>query len=77
MLILSQDAFYKYHTPEEIEQAFNNDLDFGGSCYLSKATVLTCFKDHPDSIDMTLFSECLHDLKQGHSTEVSELGRLS
>lgn len=29
VLILSQDSFYKHHTPEEIQQAFNNDLDLG------------------------------------------------
>lgn len=29
VLILSQDAFYKQHTSEEIEQAFKNDFDFG------------------------------------------------
>ena len=29
VLILSQDSFYKRHNPEEIEQAFNNDFDFG------------------------------------------------
>lgn len=29
VLILSQDAFYKQHSPEEIKQAFNNDFDFG------------------------------------------------
>ncbi|BEJ15613.1 hypothetical protein CspHIS471_0502180 [Cutaneotrichosporon sp. HIS471] len=54
VLILSQDAFYKYHTQEEIQQAMNNDFDF----------------DHPDSIDMELFAQCLHDLKQGRATEI-------
>jgi hypothetical protein len=29
VLILSQDAFYKRHTQEEIDQAMNNDFDFG------------------------------------------------
>lgn len=29
VLILSQDAFYRAHTPEEIELAFANDLDLG------------------------------------------------
>ncbi|BEJ08138.1 hypothetical protein CcaverHIS641_0502230 [Cutaneotrichosporon cavernicola] len=28
VLILSQDAFYKYHTQEDIQQAMNNDFDF-------------------------------------------------
>lgn len=31
VLILSQDAFYKKHTEEELQQAFNNDYDFGVS----------------------------------------------
>lgn len=30
VLILSQDAFYRKHTPEEIKLAFANDLDLGG-----------------------------------------------
>jgi hypothetical protein len=29
VLILSQDAFYSYHSPEELELAFKNDLDLG------------------------------------------------
>jgi uridine kinase len=29
VLILSQDAFYRKHTPEEIKLAFANDLDLG------------------------------------------------
>lgn len=29
VLILSQDAFYKRHSEEEIQQAHNNDFDFG------------------------------------------------
>ena len=29
VLILSQDAFYNYHSPEELELAFKNDLDLG------------------------------------------------
>jgi uridine kinase len=29
VLILSQDSFYRAHTPEEVELAFNNDLDLG------------------------------------------------
>lgn len=33
VLILSQDAFYKQHSPEEIKQAYNNDFDFGGFGY--------------------------------------------
>ncbi|RSH85620.1 Uridine kinase [Saitozyma podzolica] len=54
VLILSQDSFYRHHTPEEIQQAFNNDLDL----------------DHPDSIDVPLFEKCLRDLKQGKATEI-------
>jgi uncharacterized membrane protein len=29
VLILSQDSFYRRHTPEEIKLAFDNDLDLG------------------------------------------------
>jgi len=29
VLILSQDAFYRAHTPEELELAFKSDLDLG------------------------------------------------
>ena len=29
VLILSQDAFYKFHSPEELEMAFRSDLDLG------------------------------------------------
>jgi len=31
VLILSQDSFYRRHTPEEIKLAFDNDLDLGVS----------------------------------------------
>jgi uridine kinase len=31
VLILSQDSFYRRHTPEEIKLAFDNDLDLGES----------------------------------------------
>lgn len=31
VLILSQDAFYRKHTPEEIKLAFASDLDLGQS----------------------------------------------
>ncbi|KAG6813417.1 hypothetical protein H0H92_011396 [Tricholoma furcatifolium] len=47
VIILSQDSFYKHHTPEELELAHANKLDF----------------DHPDAIDMPLFAACLSDLK--------------
>ncbi|WWD19289.1 uridine kinase [Kwoniella shandongensis] len=54
VLILSQDSFYNAHTDEEIELAFNNDLDL----------------DHPNAIDSALFAKCLMDLKQGKATEI-------
>lgn len=38
VLILSQDAFYRKHTPEEIKLAFANDLDLGGSLTLDSPT---------------------------------------
>ncbi|KAF9468053.1 armadillo/beta-catenin/plakoglobin [Collybia nuda] len=47
VIILSQDSFYKYHSPEELELAHANKLDF----------------DHPDAIDMPMFAACLADLK--------------
>ncbi|KAF7312252.1 Uridine kinase [Mycena indigotica] len=48
VIILSQDSFYKKHTPEELAIAHANLFDF----------------DHPNSIDMDLFSACLKDLKE-------------
>ncbi|KIY71491.1 armadillo/beta-catenin/plakoglobin [Cylindrobasidium torrendii FP15055 ss-10] len=54
IVVLSQDSFYKRHTPEEIELAFASLFDF----------------DHPDSIDMPLFAQCLSDLKQCKQTNV-------
>ncbi|KAF9445468.1 armadillo/beta-catenin/plakoglobin [Macrolepiota fuliginosa MF-IS2] len=48
VIILSQDSFYKYHTPEELALAHANMLDF----------------DHPDAIDMPMFVACLADLKE-------------
>ncbi|KAJ7066975.1 armadillo/beta-catenin/plakoglobin [Mycena amicta] len=48
VVILSQDSFYKKHTPEELVIAHANAFDF----------------DHPDSIDMELFAACLKDLKE-------------
>ncbi|KAJ6531826.1 armadillo beta-catenin plakoglobin [Mycena capillaripes] len=47
VVILSQDSFYKRHTPEELVLAHANAFDF----------------DHPDSIDMPMFAACLADLK--------------
>jgi hypothetical protein len=31
VLILSQDAFYRWHNDEEIKRAFSSDLDLGES----------------------------------------------
>ncbi|KAJ7639864.1 armadillo/beta-catenin/plakoglobin [Mycena polygramma] len=47
VVILSQDSFYKRHTPEELVLAHASAFDF----------------DHPDSIDMPMFAACLSDLK--------------
>ncbi|KAJ7494764.1 armadillo/beta-catenin/plakoglobin [Mycena galericulata] len=47
VVILSQDSFYKRHTPEELTLAHASAFDF----------------DHPDSIDMALFAQCLAELK--------------
>ncbi|KAJ7170713.1 armadillo/beta-catenin/plakoglobin [Mycena crocata] len=47
VVILSQDSFYKHHTPEELALAHASAFDF----------------DHPDSIDMPMFAACLSDLK--------------
>ncbi|KZT07622.1 armadillo/beta-catenin/plakoglobin [Laetiporus sulphureus 93-53] len=52
VIILSQDSFYKRHTREEIDLAFANRFDL----------------DHPDAIDMPLFSSCLADLKACRQT---------
>ncbi|KAI0049770.1 armadillo/beta-catenin/plakoglobin [Auriscalpium vulgare] len=54
VVIMSQDSFYKRHSPEEIAQAFACRFDF----------------DHPDSIDMDLFAACLADLKNLQQTNV-------
>lgn len=53
-LTLPQDSFYKHHTPEEIALAHASKFDF----------------DHPDSLDMPLFAECLTDLKQNKQTNI-------
>ncbi|VDC04789.1 unnamed protein product [Peniophora sp. CBMAI 1063] len=54
VVIMSQDSFYKRHTPEEVALAFQSRFDF----------------DHPDSLDMGLFAECLSDLKQLKQTNI-------
>ncbi|KIJ66860.1 hypothetical protein HYDPIDRAFT_26280 [Hydnomerulius pinastri MD-312] len=47
IVILSQDSFYKRHTEEEVALAHANRFDF----------------DHPDALDMPMFTACLADLK--------------
>ncbi|KAL0580943.1 Uridine kinase [Marasmius crinis-equi] len=47
VIILSQDSFYKKHSPEELKLAHANMFDF----------------DHPSAIDMPMFAACLKDLK--------------
>ncbi|KAN0107536.1 armadillo/beta-catenin/plakoglobin [Russula decolorans] len=54
VVIISQDSFYKKHTPEEVALAFASRFDL----------------DHPDSIDMDLFASCLSDLKSLHQTKI-------
>ncbi|TFY70473.1 hypothetical protein EVG20_g2532 [Dentipellis fragilis] len=54
VIILSQDSFYKKHSPEEIALAFASRFDF----------------DHPDAIDMQLFASCLSDLKALRQTNI-------
>ncbi|KAJ3744425.1 armadillo/beta-catenin/plakoglobin [Lentinula detonsa] len=49
-----QDSFYKYHSPKEIELAFESKFDF----------------DHPDAIDMPMFASCLADLKACRQTNI-------
>ncbi|KAH9945379.1 armadillo/beta-catenin/plakoglobin [Epithele typhae] len=54
VVILSQDSFYKEHSPADLALAFANRYDF----------------DHPDAIDMPLFAACLADLKAGNQTNI-------
>ncbi|CDO74973.1 hypothetical protein BN946_scf184945.g45 [Trametes cinnabarina] len=54
VVILSQDSFYKRHSPEDLKLAFANRYDF----------------DHPDAIDMPLFASCLADLKAGRQSNI-------
>ncbi|KAL0954478.1 hypothetical protein HGRIS_003447 [Hohenbuehelia grisea] len=54
VIILSQDSFYRRKSPEEVELAHKNLVDF----------------DHPDAIDMPLFASCLADLKAGKQTNI-------
>lgn len=60
VLILSQDSFYREHTPEELEAAFKNEYDFGAStpsCLPEAYRRRLKRTDHPDAIDMTLFAK--------------------
>jgi uridine kinase len=58
VLILSQDSFYRRHTPEEIKLAFDNDLDLGKSQgVVRKRMSADTSVDHPDSIDTALFAK--------------------
>ncbi|KAH7909494.1 armadillo beta-catenin plakoglobin [Hygrophoropsis aurantiaca] len=54
VVIMSQDSFYKYHTPEEVALAHANRMDF----------------DHPDALDMPMFAACLADLKACRQTNI-------
>ncbi|CCA69349.1 related to uridine kinase [Serendipita indica DSM 11827] len=54
VVIMSQDSFYKWNSPEQIALAFANEKDF----------------DHPDSLDLDLFAKCLRDLKRNRQTNV-------
>ncbi|KAK7691089.1 hypothetical protein QCA50_006192 [Cerrena zonata] len=54
IIILSQDSFYKKHSPEEVKLAHANLIDF----------------DHPNAIDMPLFANCLKDLKACKQTNI-------
>ncbi|EPQ54243.1 armadillo/beta-catenin/plakoglobin [Gloeophyllum trabeum ATCC 11539] len=54
VVILSQDSFYKRHTPEEVALAMDNKYDF----------------DHPSALDMPMFAQCLMDLKKCRQTNV-------
>ncbi|KAJ7126961.1 armadillo/beta-catenin/plakoglobin [Mycena epipterygia] len=54
VVILSQDSFYKHHTPEELVLAHASAFDF----------------DHPDSIDMPMFAACLSDLKSCQQSNI-------
>lgn len=54
VVIMSQDSFYKWNDPEQIALAFANEKDF----------------DHPDSLDLELFANCLRDLKRNRQTNI-------
>ncbi|KAI0690169.1 uridine kinase family-domain-containing protein [Cytidiella melzeri] len=54
VVILSQDSFYRKHSPEDVILAHQNRIDF----------------DHPNAIDMPLFAACLADLKGCQQTNI-------
>jgi hypothetical protein len=69
VLILSQDAFYRWHNDEEIKRAFSNDLDLGESARSVRSSFSSSYFwdpslkvelqlsiDHPDAIDSALFA---------------------
>ncbi|KAG8779706.1 Uridine kinase, partial [Serendipita sp. 397] len=51
---MSQDSFYNWNPPDQIALAFANEKDF----------------DHPDSLDLDLFANCLRDLKHNRQTNI-------
>ena len=52
--IVSQDAFYRPLTPEQIKMAFNQNFDF----------------DHPCAIDQELLVQCVKDLKESRAVQI-------
>lgn len=52
--IVSQDAFYRPLSPDQIELAFNQNFDF----------------DHPNAIDQELLVECIRDLKASRAVQI-------
>lgn len=52
--IVSQDAFYRPLTKEEVEQAFLQNFDF----------------DHPNAIDQDLLVQCIKDLKASRAVQI-------
>lgn len=52
--IVSQDAFYRPLSPEQINMAFNQNFDF----------------DHPNAIDQELLVECIRDLKASRAVQI-------
>ncbi|KAG9054154.1 Uridine kinase [Serendipita sp. 407] len=54
VVIMSQDSFYNWNPPDQIALAFANEKDF----------------DHPDSLDLDMFANCLRDLKHNRQTNI-------